>query len=77
MHFFIDHNGLTTQSNTDTFSPDHINPVNKFNITSGFQLTERIKAFACQDSLMIVQQSSFDSTLVNIILKPVKTLKSH
>lgn len=66
---------LPTQNTADTFAPDGNNPTNKFNITSRFQLTEQAKAFACQDSLMLVQQSSVDNSLVNVILRPIEGLK--
>lgn len=75
MHFFIDHTQLSTQASADTFAPESSDPTNKFNITSRFQLTGQTKAFACQKSLMIVQQSSVDSSLVNVILKPIEGLK--
>ena len=72
MHYFIDHSQLPTQNSADTFGTDSSDPTNKFNITSRFQLTGEAKAFACQDSLMIVQQSSVNSSMVNVILKPIK-----
>lgn len=76
MHFFIDHTKLTNQSATGiSYGPNSSDPTNKFNITSQFQLTSAAKAFASQDSLMIVQQSSEDNTLVNAILKPIEGLK--
>ncbi len=75
MHFFIEHTQLPTQASADTFAPDSNDPTNKFNITSRFQLAAQAKAFACQDSLMLVQQSSVDSSLVNVVLKPIKGLK--
>jgi hypothetical protein len=75
MHYFIDHSQLPTQNSVDTFGPDNSNPTNKFNITSRFQLTGQAKAFACQDGMMIVQQSSVNESLVNIILKPIGGLK--
>jgi len=75
MHFFIDHTQLPTQSSADTFAPDSNDPTDKFNVTSRFQLTGQIKAFACHKSLMIVQQSSVDSSLINVILKPIEGLK--
>lgn len=76
MHFFIDHNLLTDQATTgNSYGPDSSDLNNKFNITSRFQLTNQAKAFACQDSLMIVQQSSVDSSLVNVVLKPIEGLK--
>ena len=76
MHFFIDHNSLPIQDPINTFGVDGNNPMDKFNITSQFLLTaEKVKAFACQDGLMIVQQSLVNSSLVNIILKPVNSLQ--
>lgn len=76
MHYFIDHNQLTDQATTGiSYGLDSSDPTNKFNVTSRFQLTATAKAFACQDSLMIVQQSSVDSSLVNVILKPIEGLK--
>ena len=77
MHFFIDNNLLTSQDNQVdyAFGTDRNDPANKFNITSRFCLNTPTKAFACQDSLMIVQQSSVDSSLVNVILKPIEGLK--
>jgi hypothetical protein len=76
MHYFIDHTQLTDQAATGIpYGTDSIDPTNKFNITSRFQLTGEAKAFACQDSLMIVQQSSVNSSLVNVILKPIEGLK--
>lgn len=77
MHFFIqtDNNNINTQVIPDSFGMDSTDPTNKFNITSRFQLTGQTKAFACQKGLIIVQQSSVDSTLVNIILKPIEGLQ--
>jgi pyrrolidone-carboxylate peptidase/ribosomal protein L31 len=75
MHYFIEYTNLTQQSATDTFGVESSDPTNKFNITSRFQLTNQAKAFACQDGMMIVQQSDVDATLVNIIIKPIDNLK--
>lgn len=76
MHFFIDLSQLTAQSLTgNPYGPVSNDLTNKFNITSQFQLISQTKAFACQDSLLIVQQSSTNASLVNIILKPIKGLK--
>ncbi|KAA9338970.1 C15 family peptidase [Adhaeribacter soli] len=75
MHFFIDHNQLPNQTLADSFGPESNDPYNKFNITTRFQLTGAAKAFACQDSLMIIQQSIADPTLVNVLLKPIEGLK--
>ncbi|MFN5443116.1 MAG: hypothetical protein ACK48V_02695 [Crocinitomicaceae bacterium] len=74
MHSFIDPNKLSIQNHTDTFGVDSSDPINKFNVTSRFQLDEIAKAYACQDGMMIVQQSEVD-TLVNIIIKPIESLK--
>ncbi|MDP3930227.1 MAG: hypothetical protein Q8R57_14495 [Bacteroidota bacterium] len=76
MHYFIDHNQLTDQNATGIpYGLDSTDPTNKFNITSRFQLTGQAKAFACQDGMMIVQQSSVNTSLVNVILKPIEGLK--
>jgi hypothetical protein len=75
MHYFIDHNQLPTQNLANTFGHDSSDPTNKFNITSRFQLSSLTKAFACQVGMMIVQQSSINASLVNVILKPIEGLK--
>lgn len=77
MHFFIhtDNNNITTQALADGYGPESIDPTNKYTITSRFQLIATTKAFACQDSVMIVQQSSVNADLVNVILKPIEGLK--
>ena len=74
MHYFIDQNQLTTQVLIDSYGVYSVNE-NKYNVTSKFQLTTESKAFACQDGMMILQQSSENTNLVNIILKPIKGLK--
>lgn len=73
MHFFIDHTKLIEQNIADSFGVNSSNS-NLFKITSEFQLAAQAKTFACQDGMMIVQQSNSDSSLVNIILKPTKGL---
>ncbi len=75
MNFFIDQNQLPEQQIEDGFGPVTGNLTNQFKVTSEFQLTNISKAFACQDSLMIVQQSTADDSLVNVILKPIKSLQ--
>lgn len=75
MHFFTDHMQLSQQTETDSFGVDSLSPVEKYNITSKFQLAVQAKAFACQDGMMIVQQSVDDESLVNLIIKPIKGLK--
>jgi hypothetical protein len=75
MHYFIEHTNLPQQDASDTFGVVSSDPTNKFNITSRFQLTNQAKAFACQDGMMIVQQSDVDTSLVNIIIKPIENLK--
>ena len=74
MHYFIDHLQLSQQILLDSFGIDS-NDSNKFNITSKFQLATNAKAFACQDGMIIVQQSYENPDLINLILKPIKTLK--
>lgn len=76
MYFFIDPDKLTTQTLGDSYGPDNGNSTTLYNVTSQFQLTEETKAFACEDCYMIVRQSSLDSSLVNVILKPVKGLNN-
>lgn len=75
MHSFIDPTKLNIQNPTDTFGVDASDPINKFNITSMFELVEKAKAFACQDGMMIVQPSEVNDTLVNVIIKPIESLK--
>lgn len=75
MHYFTEHTNLPQQNASDTFGVDASDPTNKFNITSRFQLATQSKAFACQDGMMIVQQSDVDATLVNVIIKPIENLK--
>ncbi len=79
MHFFIEPDKLTVQADADKYGPEEAvvapatipNPTGVYNVTTRFQLATEAKAFACQDSMMIVQQSLVDPTLVNIILKPL------
>ena len=75
MHYFIDHTKLPNQPLSDTFGVHLSDPTNKFNITSRFQLDDVTKAFACQDGMMIVQPSEVNDTLVNVIIKPIESLK--
>ncbi len=71
MHFFLDVDNLTNQNQIDGFGPDIGNPSNVYNVSSRFQLNNNSKAFACVNGDIIVQQSSKDSSLVNVILKPL------
>ncbi|MEC5158883.1 hypothetical protein [Chryseobacterium sp. MP_3.2] len=73
MHFFIDNLQLTEQSIADSFGIEDINQ-NLFKVTTEFQLTTKAKTFACQDGMIIIQQSTIDEGLVNIMLKPRKSL---
>lgn len=75
MHSFIEPTKLPFQNPSDTFGVDSSDPTNKFNITSMFQLNGIARAFACQDGMMIVQPSEVDDTLVNVIIKPIESLK--
>jgi len=70
MHYFIDHEKLTQQTIADSYGPEQGNETVKYKITSQFQLTAPAKAFALVKSMMIIQQSSANNNLVNIILSP-------
>lgn len=70
MHFFIDHLELTSQLPEDGFGPATADLSHVYNVTSRFQLINPAKVFACQNGMMVVQQSAVDSTLVNLIIKP-------
>ncbi|MDP2692102.1 MAG: hypothetical protein Q8O88_00505 [bacterium] len=72
MHFFLDVDNLTNQNQIDGFGPDIGNPSNVYNVSSRFQLNNNSKAFACVNGDIIVQQSSKDPSLVNVILKPLQ-----
>jgi hypothetical protein len=71
MHFFIDHTKLTPQLLIDQYGPVTGNLTTQYNVTSRFQLTEPAHAFACEHSMMIIQQSEVDASLLNVILKPL------
>lgn len=73
MHFFCELTNLPTESESFGPIPVGSNPDydKQFNIGSKFSLSQEIKAFACQDGMMIVRQSS-NSDLVNVIIKPTK-----
>lgn len=75
MHSFIALTKLPFQNPSDTFGVELSDPTNKFNITSRFQLNEVAKAFACQDGVMLVQPSEVADNLVNVIIKPIESLK--
>lgn len=81
MHFFIDHNQLTSQaSSTDGFGPSSADPTNKYDVSANFQLASDAKAFACQPGHIIVTDyfdvvaGALDPDLVNVILKPTAGL---
>jgi hypothetical protein len=75
MHYFIDHLISLTQDATQVFGPDSSDSDNKYNLTCKFQLSSDAKAFACQDGLLIVQDSpSAGSDFVNVIIKPLSAL---
>lgn len=76
MYFFIDPAQLPEKQNIeDTFGPINNDLTNKYSVTSKFQLTTEAKAFACEKGMMVVQQSSVDDSLVNVIIKPNSSLK--
>lgn len=71
MYFFIDPANLpATQAVGDAYGPLSTDLTNRYNVTSKFQLANEAKAFACQKGLMVVQQSTEDTSLVNVIIKP-------
>ncbi|HTJ49599.1 MAG TPA: hypothetical protein VL443_09115 [Cyclobacteriaceae bacterium] len=76
MHFFIDHTVLSNQDQSFSFGPDTSNSTVKYNLTSQFAITTNAKAFACQNGLLIVQQSKINSSLVNVIIKPLNPILS-
>src|SRR5215213_10194727 len=71
MHFFLEHTLVNTE--TSPYGPVPGNLTTKYNVTPQFSLTGQAKAFACQDSMMLVLPST-DANLVNVILKPAKGL---
>lgn len=95
MYFFTEPGSLSSTINTQYFGPVLFGPFpdpndptdlfytydkKVFNVTTVFGLTAPAKVFACQDSMMIVQQyvdittGLVNADLVNIILKPIKGL---
>ncbi|MDP2159753.1 MAG: hypothetical protein Q8K02_04680, partial [Flavobacterium sp.] len=95
MHFFTDPSIISLPINSQYFGPrivvtlpdpenggiqDYFYFSDVFNVTTIFELTAQAKVFACQDSMMIVQEYIDSDTgvvnndLVNIILKPIKGL---
>lgn len=79
MHFFTEHTVLPAQNASDKYGPDGGTSSDLYNISARFELPNgnTAKAFACQDGLMLVQQSSVDSDLVNILIKPNEPPKSY
>jgi len=77
MHFFIDSTQLPTQSASNMkFGPALGSEATRFNVTTQFDLPNEAKAFACVDGMMVVQQNdSSPSTLVNVIIKPLNTTR--
>jgi hypothetical protein len=72
MHFFLEHTLLDAE--TSPYGPVAGSPTTKYNVTSQFSLTGQAKAFACQESRMLVLPST-DPNLVNVILKPLSKLR--
>ncbi len=73
MHFFIDHTKLPIQSSLDKYGPVDGGASTKYKVTSKFQLEEDASAFACEDCMMVVQESNENPLLVNVILEPVSS----
>ncbi|MEJ7645306.1 MAG: hypothetical protein WKF87_11980 [Chryseolinea sp.] len=71
MFFFTEADKLNSQPKP--YGPLPVGPDTKFQVTSNFTLTEKAKAFAVQESLLIVLPST-DPSLVNVILKPISAL---
>jgi hypothetical protein len=70
MHFFTEYQDLIVQVQGQSFGPDPASASIKYNATARFTTTKSLKAFACQNGRIIVQQSSVNANLVNVILKP-------
>ncbi|MCK9481727.1 MAG: hypothetical protein M0R38_08220 [Bacteroidia bacterium] len=79
MHFFTEHTILPAQEVSDKYGPDGGTSSDLYNISARFELPKgnTAKAFACQAGLMLVQQSSVDSDLVNVLIKPNESPKSY
>jgi hypothetical protein len=83
MHFFIDPTRLKSQAAANAFGPITGQEINKFQIGSTHEIDAGADArvFACQDSMMIVQQCIDETTntpvpnKVNLILKPIKPIE--
>lgn len=73
MYFFTELSKLNNQS-INGYGPVSTNLTTQYEIGANFQLSSNARAFACEDSLMIVQQNVIDPNLVNIILRPIKGL---
>jgi dienelactone hydrolase len=71
MHFFLEHEKLSNE--LIAFGPLPAHPTTRYSVSSKFSVTEQPKAFACQESMMVVTPSN-DENLVNVILCPIKGL---
>ncbi len=71
MYFFLEHQKLVAE--TSSFGPDSTNPTTKYNVTTQFSLSGQAKAFACQESMMLVLPST-DNSLVTVVLQPMDGL---
>jgi hypothetical protein len=76
MHFFSEPGKLIQQIPADRYGADNAAPstpsTTKYNVTSLFELPNDgyAKAVACENGMMIVQQSAAHIDLVNVILRP-------
>jgi dienelactone hydrolase len=71
MHFFLEHEKINNE--ISSFGPDSFDPTTKYNVTTQLSLSGQAKAFACQESLMLVLPS-IDSDLVTVVLQPMDGL---
>jgi hypothetical protein len=80
MHFFTEESLLIAQPIADAYGPKDGNAQNIFNVAATCNVSADAKVFACTDAMMIVlpyydvDTSMINTNLVNIILKPIKTL---
>lgn len=75
MYFFIDPANLTAQLAGDAYGPSDTDLTSIYRTTSRFDLTTEAKAFACRSGMMLVQQSTDDNSLVNLVIRPNNNLE--
>lgn len=71
-YFFTDLNALSVQSEQNSYGYVNVNSTNdEFNLHSKFSIEENTSAFSITKSLIFYQESSNDSTLLNVVLFPL------